>query len=180
MNASCLLGKSPNPGSSAVSEKVRTRLEELDDLEEVHWCAFNITIDCKTPVPMLDFLCLSGFPEGASEPLSTGLCQPDRGAQPVPEGGLVIRPEGQSPENCHPGKSKSWKHRPVLSLPDWEHWLLLCVPVLQAAVWHVRNPVLPQQVCPHHRYPWYFWWVKFLLASCLSVVVGKLTDNVPL
>uniref|UniRef100_A0A3B3TKX0 VPS35 endosomal protein-sorting factor-like n=1 Tax=Poecilia latipinna TaxID=48699 RepID=A0A3B3TKX0_9TELE len=27
-------GKAPNPGSSAVSEKVRTRLEELDDLEE--------------------------------------------------------------------------------------------------------------------------------------------------
>ncbi|XP_010785389.1 VPS35 endosomal protein-sorting factor-like, partial [Notothenia coriiceps] len=28
-------GKAPSPGSSAVSEKVRTRLEELDDLEEV-------------------------------------------------------------------------------------------------------------------------------------------------
>ncbi|XP_043958673.1 VPS35 endosomal protein-sorting factor-like isoform X2 [Gambusia affinis] len=27
-------GKAPNPGASAVSEKVRTRLEELDDLEE--------------------------------------------------------------------------------------------------------------------------------------------------
>uniref|UniRef100_A0A3Q2TGY7 VPS35 endosomal protein-sorting factor-like n=1 Tax=Fundulus heteroclitus TaxID=8078 RepID=A0A3Q2TGY7_FUNHE len=27
-------GKAPNPGTSAVSEKVRTRLEELDDLEE--------------------------------------------------------------------------------------------------------------------------------------------------
>lgn len=31
-------GKAPSPGS-AVSEKVRTRLEELDDLEEV--CAFK-------------------------------------------------------------------------------------------------------------------------------------------
>lgn len=31
-------GKAPSPGS-AVSEKVRTRLEELDDLEEVR--AFN-------------------------------------------------------------------------------------------------------------------------------------------
>lgn len=30
-------GKAPSPGS-AVSEKVRTRLEELDDLEEV--CVF--------------------------------------------------------------------------------------------------------------------------------------------
>lgn len=29
------VGKAPSPGSSAVSEKVRTRLEELDDLEEV-------------------------------------------------------------------------------------------------------------------------------------------------
>lgn len=32
-------GKAPSPGS-AVSEKVRTRLEELDDLEEVS--VFNI------------------------------------------------------------------------------------------------------------------------------------------
>lgn len=31
-------GKAPSPGS-AVSEKVRTRLEELDDLEEV--CVFK-------------------------------------------------------------------------------------------------------------------------------------------
>lgn len=30
-----LAGNSQNPASSAVSEKVRTRLEELDDLEEV-------------------------------------------------------------------------------------------------------------------------------------------------
>lgn len=32
-------GKAPSPGS-AVSEKVRTRLEELDDLEEV--CVFKL------------------------------------------------------------------------------------------------------------------------------------------
>lgn len=34
------VGKAPSPGS-AVSEKVRTRLEELDDLEEV--CFFVLS-----------------------------------------------------------------------------------------------------------------------------------------
>lgn len=44
------VGKAPSPGSSAVSEKVRTRLEELDDLEEVgfhlHPQACNKTLAC--------------------------------------------------------------------------------------------------------------------------------------
>lgn len=35
-------GKAPSPGS-AVSEKVRTRLEELDDLEEV--CVLNVCLN---------------------------------------------------------------------------------------------------------------------------------------
>lgn len=41
-------GKAPSPGS-AVSEKVRTRLEELDDLEEV--CLFK----CQMCIPILNW-----------------------------------------------------------------------------------------------------------------------------
>lgn len=37
-------GRAVNSGSSAVSEKVRTRLEELDDLEEVGWSAHRLDL----------------------------------------------------------------------------------------------------------------------------------------
>lgn len=34
-----------------------------------------------------------------------------------------------------------------------QHRPAQCSPVRQAPVRHVRDPVLPQQVCPHHRHP---------------------------
>lgn len=67
-------GKAPSP-CSAVSEKVRTRLEELDDLEEV--CVFEffnveLNFNLIPPVQFLvsilttHFKCLPGFPERAA------------------------------------------------------------------------------------------------------------------
>lgn len=90
-----------------MSEKVRTRLEELDDLEEVgclELADFLLLCGTLRPPCVCGFM-FSGLSEGAAEPLPAGLRQPHRGAEPVPEGGLGLRPEGQSPEDRHPGKA---------------------------------------------------------------------------
>lgn len=65
----------------------------------IHQCVMYAPIDG----PFCACVC-AGFPEGASQPLTAGLRQPYRGAEPVPEGGLVLRPEGQSPKDRHPGR----------------------------------------------------------------------------
>jgi hypothetical protein len=54
---------------------------------------------------MRPHLCLlpTGIPEGAAEPDTAGLREPHRGAQPVAEGRLGLRPESEGSEDCDPG-----------------------------------------------------------------------------
>lgn len=72
------------------------------------WAALNSQTSCcfvgRSDLRVCGFM-FSGLSEGAAEPLPAGLRQPHRGAEPVPEGGLGLRPEGQSPEDRHPGKA---------------------------------------------------------------------------
>lgn len=107
-------------------------------------------------------LCVcAGLPERAAEPLATGLRQPHRGAEPVPKGGLVLWPEGQSPEDCHPGNVYLiGAHFNWCRLNKYHPWSVICAAVLQASVRQFGDPVLPQQICSHHWYPWHIWSVK--------------------
>lgn len=112
-------------------------------------------------------LCVcAGLPERAAEPLATGLRQPHRGAEPVPKGGLVLWPEGQSPEDCHPGNVYFiGAHFNWCRLNKYHPWSVICAAVLQASVRQFGDPVLPQQICSHHWYPWHIWSVKIFFHS---------------
>lgn len=37
--------------------------------------------------------------------------------------------------------------------PCLQCWSRICVPVCKAPVWHLCDPILPQQICSHHWYP---------------------------
>ena len=52
--------KAPSPGSSAVSEKVRTRLEELDDQEEVQEPTSGFSLEGSPPASSESCSCLKG------------------------------------------------------------------------------------------------------------------------